>query len=399
MGSKSLDRLVTCAALALAGCLAVPAAAAASFDCDAARTRVEHAICASDSLHRADETLAEAYGAVRNEMPAAGRASLLREQRAWLRQRDACVVGDVGGAEDCLRDAMQARNGALDERLIEIRDAFDRAVLSIPSDPAAAAAQLGSHDSSLAQAWMLYLGRHEPEAGVPKALADDLRRQSRNRLRESDGFASSILDDIYDGDEALGDLTLLRMWLERSYYGAGRPYVHCFVFRRQPTLAYRAMGALYGSTRDASAPICAPEGDLFESVEWKRLQAAFAPVVARTHGMDAGTIRFADFAEWRIRDLRLTLAPLDYLDPKRHGDDRVDPARAIDGWEGSQDGDEWSRAARDEAHAALEQAQRATVAWLQAERSLSPEQAAGVAEGFLQAWVAARIGMAGDGPP
>jgi len=395
-----LDRPLLYMALVLAGCLLGPVAQAASFDCDAAHTDVERAICADAQLGREDDLLAEAYGAVRKEMPVAGRAGLLREQRAWLRQRDACASPDAGGdVAGCLRDAMQARRRVLNEQITGIRGAFDRTVLSIPDDPAGAARRLQDYDSGLAEAWLLYLGRHEPASGLPRARMPDLRKRSRDRLRTGDRFSSSILDDIYVEDEAVGDMTLLRMWIERSPHGLDRAYVHCFVFHRQPALAYRAMDALYGSTRDGSAPICEPEGDLFDSPEWKRLQAAFDPVIAQTHGADSGTIRFADFAQWRTSDLRLTLNPLDYLDPDLYRDYRLDPVRLIEDWEDDpESGHAWPRAAREEALDALAQARRATVEWLQAERHLSSGQAADVAETFLQIWVAARVSTAGDGP-
>jgi len=398
-GIPIMNRHSTCAVLVMAGCLLAPVSQAASFDCDAARTDVERAICADDQLGREDDLLAEAYGAVRKEMPVTGRAGLLREQRAWLRQRDACVSPDGGSdAAGCLRDAMQSRRRALDAQITGIRDAFDRTVLSIPADPAGAVRRLQDYDSGLAEAWLLYLGRHEPTSGLTRARMQDLRRRSRDGLRTGDRFSSSILDDIYVEDEAVGDMTLLRMWIERAY-GDHRAYVHCFVFHRQPALAYRAMDALYGSTRDGSAPICEPEGDLFDSPEWKRLQAAFDPVIAQTHGMDSGTIRFADFAQWRTSDLRLTLTPLDYLDPDLHRDYRLDPVQLIEDWEDDpENGHAWSRAAREEALDALAQARRATVEWLQAARQLSPGQAADVAEAFLQIWVVARVSTAGDGP-
>ena len=394
-------RLSMYAVLVLGGGSLLPMARAASFDCDAARTDVEHAICADDQLGREDERLAEAYGAVRNEMPVADRAGLLREQRAWLRRRDACVAGDGEEATGCLHDAMQARGKELDARLVRVRAAFDEVVASIPADPGKAAQVLSGYDSALAQAWLLYLGRHARQGQLlPKAAA--LRGQARKALRKADGFAASVLDDVYaaggDDAEAKGDMTLLRMWIERSYDG-DRAYVHCFVFHRQPALAFDTMGALYGSTRDSFAPVCDPEGDLFESAQWSRLREAFEPVIARTHGMDSGSIRFADFAQWRTSDLQLTLTPLDYLDPALYPDYRRDPVQSIEHWaDDLEDGYDWPRAARREALDALEEARRVTIEWLETERRLSPAQAAGVAEAFLQIWVTFRVTTAGDAP-
>ena len=135
-------------------------------------------------------------------------------------------------------------------------------------------------------------------------------------MRAQDDFAASLLDDIRkDPEEPAGkaELVLLRNWIELSGYdGRSRPYVHCFVFARQGELAYAAMGPLYGSTRDGSAPLCAPQGGLFDLPPWKQLHAAFVPAIGKV-SQNAGTIRFASYAGWSVQELRATLSPLDFL--------------------------------------------------------------------------------------
>lgn len=395
-GTPVVNRRFSCAALVLAGCLVVPVARAASFDCDAARTDVERAICADDQLGREDELLAEAYGAVRKEMPIADRAGLLREQRAWLRRRDACVAGDGDETTGCLRDAMQARRRELGARLARVRAAFDKVIASIPAAPGTAAQELSGYDSGLAQAWLLYLARHALQEGQLLPQAPSLRKQAREALRKMDEVAASVLDDVYaaggDDAEAEGDMTLLRMWIERSYDG-DRAYVHCFVFHRQPALAFGTMGALYGSTRDIDAPVCDPEGDLFDSAQWIRLREAFEPVVAVTHDMDSGTIRFADFAQWRLRALQLTVVPLDFLDPLPGGGELGSPEQAIADWKND---DAWPPDARAEAIAALAAVRRTTIDWLRTQRGLDVGQAAQVAEAYLRGWVHGQLSYAGE---
>lgn len=95
------------AAIAILGLAGAAGAHAASFDCKAARTSTEKAICGSPKLSALDEKLAAAYERATHALSPAGAAQLKASQRGWLRfvtqvcvprQRDA-------GAElpaDCL---------------------------------------------------------------------------------------------------------------------------------------------------------------------------------------------------------------------------------------------------------------------------------------------------------
>lgn len=71
----------------LAGLLvlgAVPAAEAASFDCDRASTPVEKAICSNPELSRRDEVLAKAYATALGGLSDEARATVQTGQRDWL---------------------------------------------------------------------------------------------------------------------------------------------------------------------------------------------------------------------------------------------------------------------------------------------------------------------------
>ena len=71
-------------------------ALAASFDCKAAKSLRERAICADPELSKADEDLARAYSAAQAEASAAYRAELRDAQRLWLRNLDTvCTTGQI----------------------------------------------------------------------------------------------------------------------------------------------------------------------------------------------------------------------------------------------------------------------------------------------------------------
>ena len=91
-----------------------PRAPAASFDCLAARSRVEKAVCASGALARLDRRLSELYLERLAWAEAAGQVSLLRqEQRAWLTRRDTTCSGPGSSSTDCLSRLYQDRLGDL----------------------------------------------------------------------------------------------------------------------------------------------------------------------------------------------------------------------------------------------------------------------------------------------
>jgi uncharacterized protein len=99
-------RRVLAVATVMLSILAAPwVASAASFDCKKASSRVEHIICDDPSLDSFDSQLQGAYlGALdRSNKPAA----VTEDQRAWLKQRDACADAK------CMIAAYQRRIEAL----------------------------------------------------------------------------------------------------------------------------------------------------------------------------------------------------------------------------------------------------------------------------------------------
>ncbi len=79
---------------------------AASFDCGAAATPFEHAICDSEELSRADEVLAKAFNTALGGLTKSAESALRDDQRAWL----------SFAQRACTEDAEPMRSGAYDER-------------------------------------------------------------------------------------------------------------------------------------------------------------------------------------------------------------------------------------------------------------------------------------------
>ena len=63
----------------------------AGFDCARTTTRAERLICGDDDLARQDQYLNTVYAGAIQSAPTTMRAALVRTQRAWLAQRDACA--------------------------------------------------------------------------------------------------------------------------------------------------------------------------------------------------------------------------------------------------------------------------------------------------------------------
>lgn len=78
-------------------------AAAAGFDCNLARTKVEKMICADETVSHMDETLSAQYRTLRTQSDETARRLLIKDQRAWLKTRNRC--GDTA----CLQQTYETR--------------------------------------------------------------------------------------------------------------------------------------------------------------------------------------------------------------------------------------------------------------------------------------------------
>jgi uncharacterized protein YecT (DUF1311 family) len=80
-----------------------PRAPAPAFDCARAKSQVEKAICASRELARLDRHVSEAYAAnLSGAADEAKRAAIRKEQRAWIKDRDAACLSAALPLETCL---------------------------------------------------------------------------------------------------------------------------------------------------------------------------------------------------------------------------------------------------------------------------------------------------------
>ncbi len=82
-------------------------AGAQSFDCAAAATGVERAICADPELAALDESLAETYRSITDSMPETQRENAAALQQLWLQSRDSRCEGDPNGIASCVRSVYE----------------------------------------------------------------------------------------------------------------------------------------------------------------------------------------------------------------------------------------------------------------------------------------------------
>ncbi len=365
-------------------------AVAASFDCQKASTSVERAICASPELSELDTTLGAHYSGAMAKLAPDQRDALRSGQRAWLQTRNACTA-EPDKLAACLQPLLSQRVVEVGKLTQPDTAALDAIIASIPFHPAEAAEGLRRYPKSeLAAAWLVYLHRFEPASGVTKEEAEKSRQQVLKVLADDD-FPRSLFSDLESNQSVSRDqveLTLLRMMIERAdyaFFADQRAYVHCFVFSRQGEAAYGAFGSLYGSTRDSFAPICAPQGNLFEQRSWKQLSSSVDEALSAASG-SAGTIRFASYADWHLMALRATASPRDFLKaPAAQADDLEQTMRD---WT---DDKSWPKKQRQQALAAVEPARQATSTWLQHERGLSAGEAQQAAREIVRQWVKQRL--------
>jgi uncharacterized protein YecT (DUF1311 family) len=94
---------VTMTTIAAAGMVAalglLTARPALAINCQAAATRQEKAICAEPAAKSADERMAEAFAALRSQLPDAERDALTSDQRHWITARNDSCTYDPDGKE------------------------------------------------------------------------------------------------------------------------------------------------------------------------------------------------------------------------------------------------------------------------------------------------------------
>ena len=149
-------------------------AAAASFACDKAQTRIEKAICADKEVSDLDEYLGRYYAGARSVLGRAGEC-MRADQQQWLREvRNVCT----GAA--CLKKAYLERLGALD-----------------PLQPGASALRNVELPKVPALAWIIPPAE-DKVAAPPKPAAKPLEARGRvvNEVATGDGFVLRTAEGV-----------------------------------------------------------------------------------------------------------------------------------------------------------------------------------------------------------
>ncbi|CAN5793000.1 lysozyme inhibitor LprI family protein [soil metagenome] len=112
--------------------VAAPGQAKAT-SCDSPRSNFDSLYCERKIFMQADTDLNTAYKALRVQLKAADRTTLLQSQRAWIRQRDEkcgrSTESAIGVDLVCAKDVTIARTNWLNDRTRECRSAGCRASL------------------------------------------------------------------------------------------------------------------------------------------------------------------------------------------------------------------------------------------------------------------------------
>lgn len=353
----------------------------ASFDCEKASQEVEQRICQDQALSFADESLAWSYRRYLAIIPESDRASVRKEQIAWLKKRNLCT--NHAKAVACIKNAISERIEELDTLREEKRMAFERDVVAlIPNQPQKAAQHLKNYSYGLAYAWLAYLYESTPDSGVSAQEADVYYQRAKNSIE--DPFPKSILDSIEaDESKKYQVYSLLRILLEQEQMRDFEKSKHCFIFAKNDIDVYHAFGPLYGSSRDSFSPVCSPyTDDLFELPEWKALNDLMDPAVFDVYST-LGTIRASYSLGWRIDQLKANVQPELYLLDKTKTD-----------WESDYNYPHlWQPRQLEQA---LHQAEAVTTQWLQEKRGIEAHKASQIAKRIVTTWLNSRLGLIDD---
>jgi len=237
----------------------VTAAKAASFDCDAASTAFEKAICASTDLSEKDETLAVAYQTAIGGLSSKAAARMKADQKAWLDFAQRACSDDAKPQkkaydEDgvtCLGTLFDARVEALEEsRMIGGLRFYQTARFAAFPDPE------GTDWSKVAQK-QLTVARIDGDAPVARGF---------NRF--VDGLTESFAEGFDNGqhEEESGTDASLRVAVETV--SGSRVTVALYDYSYGHGAAHGNYGVTYAHyLRDAKRPLEA--SDIFAGKGWE----------------------------------------------------------------------------------------------------------------------------------
>ncbi|PWC82254.1 hypothetical protein TSH100_24400 [Azospirillum sp. TSH100] len=291
--------MLAAAALALSIMVAGGSARAEpSFDCKAASTPVEKAICADPNLADADREIAGLYKTLQDLSPAADRDRLRTEQRAWLAQRNQCTTAASPGT--CLGPVMDARRKALSDLMPKAIDAVSAIVDGIAADPAGATKRLAELRGGLGKGWSAYLLRFGPSPD--RAKAEALLRDAIAGIEDSYARETAAGVDLTTDEGFLTALRVVSDDVEMAW--------PCSVMEKRGAAAWKAMEPLYGSNRDnfGAYPACPDDKALLASPTWKAVDDLLAPMLEAASNR-TGTIRFATYRQMGIDRLKSAVDP------------------------------------------------------------------------------------------
>ncbi|WP_455181523.1 lysozyme inhibitor LprI family protein [Azospirillum palustre] len=299
-GKPSIGGAMLVGAAAALSIMVVGGAARAepSFDCKAASTPVEKAICADPKLADADREIADLYKVLQDLSAAADRDRLRTEQRSWLAQRNQCATAATPGS--CLGPVLDARRTALSDSVPKAVAALSAIVDGIPGDPAGAAKRLGDIRGGLGKGWSAYLLRFGPSPD--RAKAEALLRESIAGIEDSYARETASGVDLATDDGFLTALRVVSDEMEMAW--------PCSVMEKRGAVAWKAMEPLYGSNRDnfGAYPACPDDKALLATPAWKAVDDLLAPMLEAASNR-TGTIRFATYRQMGIDRMKSAVDP------------------------------------------------------------------------------------------
>lgn len=259
-----------------------PPAMAASFDCGAASTPFEHAICDNPELSSADETLAKAFATASGGLTKSAANALRLDQRDWLDFAQAACTDDAQpltrGTYDedgasCLVGLFNDRIGVLEGSRMLGRHRFTVAsTYSLQQDPDAADDpdyywKVATHELS-------YPLLDEDDALAPQfnAFIRDVAEDALNSNSGGEEIVSSGATSDTDNSLTVKEVTPGRITLTYSSYWYGHGAAH----------GNWGVSALHYMTEEGRG---LEAGDVFDKSGWedKLAELAFAQLKA-DHG-------------------------------------------------------------------------------------------------------------------
>ena len=232
----SLLRLPVLFAVLAAGAMPVLPASAASFDCKAASTPFETAICENPALSAADDILAKSFATAMGGLTKKSEALMRAEQRTWLDYaQSACTLTakpmTSGSYEEdgvqCLVDTFTTRSAALeDSRMLGGHRFLLKSFYSVqPSadaaDPEGSFRKVSTHELTLAQLDADDVDAEKFNAYVleqGKLISDLETAKSPSDLDNSIDTEAKVAVD-----EVVGS-TRITLDVSTYYYGHGAPH-------------------------------------------------------------------------------------------------------------------------------------------------------------------------------